>query len=68
MSTWQDRAYETIPADFKGSRTFWHATRLIEAKYPNPRKCPKAEADVFHYQAVELVKREDFAKEGSLLL
>ncbi len=61
MATWQDRTYESIPAGNKGLRETWHAQRLIEAKYPNPTKCPKSEADKFHYQAVELVRREDAA-------
>lgn len=59
FGTWADRDYGQIPAGEKGLRAVYHAQRLIQAKYGNPTKCPKAEADIFHYQAVELVRLED---------
>lgn len=59
FGTWADRAYSTIPKADKLTRTVNHAHRLIQTKYPDPTKCPKAEADIFHHNAVELVRAED---------
>lgn len=57
--TWQDIAYEVIPRANYWQRVNWHIQRLIEAKYPNPRKAPAAFADTAYWQAVHIVKIED---------
>jgi len=68
FGTWADRPYETISRSSRGLRQVWHAQRLIQTKYPDPTKCPRSEADYFHHQAVELVKREDEDAKGTLQL